>query len=74
MRMTGGAGGQQRATQPGRGRGQGVDRLVQMAVGRGATDPVIDGQLVQPGAVEEPATEPGLSTMTRNSLFASTHC
>jgi hypothetical protein len=55
VRMTGGAGGQQCPTQPRRCRGEHVDALVQVPVGRRGADPVVDGQLGQPGAVEEPA-------------------
>jgi hypothetical protein len=43
--MPGGAGGQQRPAQPRRLRGQGVDALVQIPIGRRAADPVIGGQL-----------------------------
>jgi hypothetical protein len=55
--MAGGAGGQQRTPQPGCGRGEDVDALVQMPVGRRGADPVVGGQLGQPGAVEEPAQD-----------------
>src|SRR4051812_11114705 len=55
MGVPGGAGGQQRTTQPRRGHGEGVDALVQIPVGRGAADAVVAGQLRQPGAVEKPA-------------------
>jgi hypothetical protein len=52
-----GAGGQQRAPQPGGLSGQSVDALVQVAVGRRAADPVVGGQLGQPGAVDKPAQD-----------------
>jgi hypothetical protein len=55
--MPGGAGGQQRAAQPGRRRGQHVDALVQIAVGRRGADPVVGGQLGQPGAIEKPTQQ-----------------
>jgi hypothetical protein len=55
--MACGAGGQQRAAQPGCGRGQGVDALVQVPVGRRAADGVVGGQLGQPGAVEKSAQD-----------------
>src|SRR3954462_3916668 len=57
MRVTGGAGGQQRTAQPRGLGGEDVDALVQIAVdGRGA-DRVVGGQLGQPGAVDEPAQD-----------------
>jgi hypothetical protein len=53
--MASSSGGQQRPAQPRRGRGQDVDALVQVPVGHRAADPVVGGQLSQPGAVEKPA-------------------
>jgi hypothetical protein len=55
--MAGGAGGQQHAAQSGRRRGEGVDALVQIAVGRRAADGVVGGQLGQPGAVDKPTEQ-----------------
>jgi hypothetical protein len=55
--VPGGAGGQQRAAQPRRPGGEGVDALVQIPVGRRAADPIVGGQLGQPGAVEKPAQQ-----------------
>jgi hypothetical protein len=53
--MTGSAGGQQRAAQARCRGGEGVDALVQIPVGRRQPDPVIPGQLRQPGAIDKPA-------------------
>jgi hypothetical protein len=57
MRMAGGSGGQQGTAQPGCCRGENVDALVQIAVGRRGADPIVGGQLGQPAAVEKPAQD-----------------